>query len=159
MRQALTPAQIATNHLVDSVRYLGATPDDVLAICASPINLDVTLTPGYAGRDGLAAGESLAVSAPAGEVTITDGFKATCTGWKLYDAAASVVDSGNGNILHLRPPDPSRLPQARMAVRHRDPRDGIRRGRYIHPCRAVGGLSVPRPPSRFLPTRANVSMW
>ncbi|NLN02215.1 MAG: LamG domain-containing protein, partial [Lentisphaerae bacterium] len=105
--EALTPAQIATNHLVDSVRYLGATPDDLLAICASPINLDVTLSPGYAGRDGLAAGESLAVSAPAGEVTITDGFKATCTGWKLYDAAANVVDSGNGNSFTYVHPTPA----------------------------------------------------
>ena len=104
---ALTAEQLATNYLVDAVRYLGATPDDVLSICASPFNLDVTLTPGYAGRDGLVAGESVAMSAPSGEVTVADGFKATCTGWKLYDAAGSVVDSGSGTSFTYVHPTPA----------------------------------------------------
>ena len=104
---ALSAAQLATNHLVDAVRYLGATPDDVLSIGASPFNLDVTLAPGYAGRDGLVAGESVAISAPLGEVTVADGFKATCTGWKLYDAAGVVVDSGSETSFTYVHPTPA----------------------------------------------------
>ena len=108
--------------------------------------------------DGLVAGESVTMSAPSGEVTVADGFKATCTGWKLYDAAGSVVDSGSGTSFTYVHPTPAayrRLEwQFSTAIRVTASGAG---GRISPP--SSGWLSVLRHPSWFPLTKENASMW
>ena len=93
--RGLTDEELAANYKVDSVRYLGATPDDVLTVCGAPYDVPVAISPSYAGQDGLANGDTLTLAAPTDEVTLPGGQKAVCTGYKVYDASGNVVDSGS----------------------------------------------------------------
>ncbi len=91
----LTSEQIATNAAVDAVRFFGATPTNLLHVTAAPYCLPAAISPGYAGRGDLSAGDSFPVSAPQGHVNLSADSYAVCTGWKLYDAAGAVVDHGD----------------------------------------------------------------
>lgn len=90
----LTPEQIATNAAIDAVRYFGATPTNLLRVTAAPYCIPVAVSPGYAGRPGLSAGDRVPVSAPQGRIDLSDDSYAVCTGWKLYDRTGAVVDLG-----------------------------------------------------------------
>ena len=63
------------------------------------------LSPAY-GFSALAANETRTCTAPADYVSVADGKRAICTGWKLYDVDAatlsrSLVDEGSGSSVNL----------------------------------------------------------
>ena len=92
----LTPEQIAHNYKVDAARYLGIVSNDTLEVSGYPCNVPAAVSPSYAaGREGLSAGDTVSVSAPAEELAVKDGFTARCVGWKLYDEQGTVVDHGD----------------------------------------------------------------
>lgn len=90
----LTPEQLALNYKVDSVRFKGEKLPDVLEVTASPCPVDCAISPSYAGLDNLSAGDTVSLYAPAVEISVSAGTKAICNGYRLYDGAGRVVDSG-----------------------------------------------------------------
>jgi hypothetical protein len=83
----------------------GSRVDSFLLVSAAPQEYGEP-APGYGLVRELAAGQAVAVSAPAVWTNAEETVAATCVGWKLYDAAGNVVSNETGNAFTYTHPDP-----------------------------------------------------
>ena len=104
----LTNEELASNYAVDLRRFLQGHPygDDVLTVSGAPDEHGASIPPYGTAVFGLAAGDPVAVSAPAVWTNAAETVAATCVGWKLYDDDDNVVSNGVGNAFTYVHPSP-----------------------------------------------------
>ena len=89
----LTDAEIAFNQSIDRMRFM-VDADSALLVTGVPDSLG-SPSPAYGGIVGLSAGDTREVTCGAAVVTNAAGnVEYRCSGWKLYNGAGAVVDSG-----------------------------------------------------------------
>ena len=124
--RALTATEIAINVAVDKIRFEGAAlsvipagwhynetlgrvvPDGTetaLSVAGVPEGFGAPVPP-YGVTNGLAAGATFNVSAPAW-TNEAGTVAATCTGWRLYDYLGNVVTNGTENAFSYVHPSPA----------------------------------------------------
>ena len=82
---------------------------DTLSITCDSVSF-VSPSPDYGMIFDLKSDDSLAVSCPAAWTNADETIAAVCTGWKLYDAAGTVVSNGVGTAFtYVHPGVPRRL--------------------------------------------------
>ena len=103
----LTDGEIAYNNLVDQARFRGGDMDSILYV-SSKSGIVGTPTPAYGAITDLSAGDTREVSC--GTVISTNAtgtVEYRCTGWKLYNDAGVVVDSGDDTSFTYTHPSPA----------------------------------------------------
>ena len=102
----LTDAEIAFNQYIDRMRFM-ADADSALLVTGAPDFLG-SPSPAYGGSVGLSAGDTREVSCGAAVVTNAAGnAEYRCAGWKLYNGAGAVVDSGSETSFTYTHPTPA----------------------------------------------------
>lgn len=102
----LTDAEIAFNQSIDRMRFM-VDADSALLVTGVPDSLG-SPSPAYGGIVGLSAGDTREVSCGAAVVTNAAGnAEYRCTGWKLYNGAGAVVDSGSETTFTYTHPTPA----------------------------------------------------
>ena len=102
----LTDAEIAFNQAVDRMRFM-VDADSALLVTGVPDSLG-SPSPAYGGIVGLSAGDTREVSC--GEAVVTNAAgnaEYRCAGWKLYNGAGAVVDSGSETSFIYTHPTPA----------------------------------------------------
>ena len=100
----LTDAEIAFNQSIDRIRFMA---DSELLVTGVPDSLG-SPSPAYGGIVGLSAGETREVTCGAAVVTNAAGnAEYRCAGWKLYNGAGAVVDSGFETTFTYTHPTPA----------------------------------------------------
>ena len=100
----LTDEELQLNATVDIKRF--GMGDSVLNVLGFPKAFGET-TPAYGLNFGCIAGQSIEAGAPREIVDESAGVKATCVGYKLYDAWGACVDQGAGNAFTYTHPTPA----------------------------------------------------
>jgi hypothetical protein len=103
----LTDGEIAYNNVVDQARFRGGDMDSILYV-SSKSGIVGTPTPVYGAITDLSAGDTREVSC--GTVISTNAtgtVEYRCTGWKLYNGAGVVVDSGDDTSFTYTHPSPA----------------------------------------------------
>ena len=102
----LTDAEIAFNQSIDRMRFM-VDADSALLVTGAPDFLG-SPSPAYGGIVGLSAGDTREVSC--GEAVVTNAAgnaEYRCAGWKLYNGAGAVVDSGSETSFTYTHPTPA----------------------------------------------------
>ena len=100
----LTDAEIAFNQSIDRMRFMAYAE---LLVTGVPDSLG-SPSPAYGGIVGLSAGDTREVSCGAAVVTNAAGnAEYRCAGWKLYNGAGAVVDSGSETSFTYTHPTPA----------------------------------------------------
>jgi hypothetical protein len=104
----LTDDELASNRAVDVSRFIdGYVEDDgILEITWSPKRYG-TPDPDYGLTRHLAANASLPVSCPPAWTNDAGDTTCSCTGWKLYDAGGTLLDSGTETAFTYVHPSPA----------------------------------------------------
>ncbi len=105
----LTDEEIAANHAVDVRRFREGQvfSDDILSISAAPSAFGPPTKGDFAFQPGLAANASLPVSCPPAWTNDNGDTTCSCTGWKLFNAAGELVDSGTETAFTYVHPSPA----------------------------------------------------
>ena len=91
---------------------------DTLLITGSPASHG-SPSPGFGPVVELGTGDSLVATCPAVWTNADETIAATCTGWKLYDAAGTVVSNGVGNAFTYVHPGAARRLEWQLDVRYK----------------------------------------
>jgi hypothetical protein len=123
----LTAEEIAINTAIDKIRFNGAPTsvipegyhyspaagqviahgdDEILDIGGFPAEYGAP-APAYGSVYELDAADVLSLSCPATWTNEADTVAATCTGWKLYNVAGTVISNGVGNTFAYVHPTPA----------------------------------------------------
>ena len=100
----LTDAEIAFNQSIDRMRFMAYAE---LLVTGVPDSLG-SPSPAYGGIVGLSAGDTREVSCGAAVATNAAGnAEYRCAGWKLYNGAGAIVDSGSETTFTYKHPTPA----------------------------------------------------
>jgi len=91
---------------------------DTLLITGGPV-AHGSPSPGYGPVVELGTGDSIVATCPAAWTNADETIAATCTGWKLYDAAGTVVSNGVGNAFTYVHPGAARRLEWQLDVRYK----------------------------------------